>query len=127
MILETVARQKAKKLLCGGFDLCQKKFSRAQIGEYKKIGADKEVLLGGPDGDECSTEKIEKLFWNNLGKAEHQYSLDNKYSLFGDDVNIWNLNRFTDAESNIHGKTVHEYLNVSKLNYVLNILILLNV
>lgn len=46
----------------------------------------------------------EDIFWDGRPKKNNiQYAINNNISLFGDDVIIWNLNKFTNAESKIHG------------------------
>lgn len=51
--------------------------------------------------DTKSMDEIEDFFWETISK-KRAYSLDNELSLFPDDVLVWNLNQFTDAQSNIH-------------------------
>lgn len=63
-------------------------------------------------------EQIEELHWSELMKSEKKYSIDNELSLFGTDCKVWNLDRFTIKESNIHGITTHHTQRVSR-NFIM--------
>lgn len=52
--------------------------------------------------EELSVDAIEDMHWRMLCKTEKIYAMNNAISLFGDSVNIWNLDKFTNMESNIH-------------------------
>lgn len=75
-----------------------------RYGEFMK-------LAKSTSDREFSIEEIEEQFWQTIG-AETIYSLHNKISLFGDETEQWNLDRFTKAESNIHFETTHHSVKV---------------
>lgn len=55
-----------------------------------------------------ATENIneaEDMFWSQITK-DRVYSINNSFSLFGEDTKVWNLDQFTKDESCIHLKTV---------------------
>lgn len=71
--------------------------------------------------EELSVDAIEDMHWRMLCKTEKIYAMNNAISLFGDSVNIWNLDKFTNMESNIHYAETHHGLNVRiliHLNFV---------
>lgn len=51
-------------------------------------------------------DEIENLYWKDI-LDECKYGSNNEISLFGDNVNHWNLDRFTSKESNIHSGHTH--------------------
>lgn len=57
--------------------------------------------------------KVEDDFWNDKIKEEKIYSINNSVSLFGDEVKVWNLDKFTKDDSCIHSKPSHRFLKVS--------------
>lgn len=70
--------------------------------DYKKISEEKVVKL-----DASNSKEMENTFWAQITKGA-QYSLNNKFSLFGDSCQIWNLDRFTKKESLIHSTKPHQ-------------------
>lgn len=64
---------------------------------------------------QLSVDEIEKLYWDRIC-LQRKYAINNNMSLFGDNTTIWNLDKFTNAESNIHSTQTHHELNVSKMN-----------
>lgn len=46
-------------------------------------------------------EEFEDKFWQSKPTVL-KYSVNNEASLFGDDVELWNLNKFNSTHSNIH-------------------------
>lgn len=61
-----------------------------------------------------SVDEIESMHWKQIC-AEKMYSIDNDISLFGN-VHIWNLDKFTKTESNIHSTQRHHTLDVNVNN-----------
>lgn len=57
-------------------------------------------------------EEIEDIFWRSGISKSRKYAIDNEITLFGDDVEMWNLSKLTNEHSNIHTTTY--YRNVSK-------------
>lgn len=47
-------------------------------------------------------DQIEDIFWESITKIRKMYSFVNEFSLFGEDVVLWNLGKFTNEHSNIH-------------------------
>lgn len=58
------------------------------------------------DSRNPTIDEIENLYWKNI-KKKRKYASNNEMSLFGDDVQHWNLDRFTSKESNIHFRQTH--------------------
>lgn len=110
-ILSSIVKQKPKKLALGGFDLLPSAFKLMSFENFVKFSEQKKKKLFGTRS--LSIEEIENLHWEKLCSVEKCYSLNNSMSLFGDDVNVWNLDRFTKSESNIHGSQTHHTLDVS--------------
>lgn len=55
---------------------------------------------------EETAEQIENRFWANVtnrGKYKVQYSINNPISLFPAEHRYWNLNKFSECDSLIHG------------------------
>lgn len=97
----------------GGFDLLADpgKFEKLPHAKFVEITKKHEKKLFGDRN--LSIKDIEDLHWQKLCTTGKQYAINNQISLFGDGVNIWNLDRFTTAESNIHGRDTHHTLQVS--------------
>lgn len=91
-----------------------KNFIKTPLGQFKQQCSDSERKFFG--GGSLSVDAIEDIFWAQLCKADKCYSLNNEISLFPDSLHIWNLNRLTDAESNLHGKRTHHFIDVSNEN-----------
>lgn len=60
--------------------------------------------------------KIEDMFWNSIVGMKKKYSVGNRTSLFGDKTKLWNLNKFTSKESNIHRRITHHEYKVNESN-----------
>lgn len=60
---------------------------------------------------DASLDEIEDLFWNEKIDEPRKYAINIEDTLFGDDVEIWNLSKFTNDQSNIH--TTKYYRDVS--------------
>lgn len=113
-MLTTILKQKATKLKHGGFDLSldPSKPLAMTFGEYAKMSVSNEKKWFGKNR---SLANIEDQHWLKLCKTNKLYAMNNQISLFGDDVTTWNLDRFTKAESNIHGNQTHHTLDVSMI------------
>lgn len=63
--------------------------------------------------ESLSIEEMENRFWNpaRMHKNVAQYGLDNSFSLFGNECQLWNLSKFTNIESLIHqvSNLIHFY------------------
>lgn len=53
--------------------------------------------------DEMDEDYAEDLFWKHITK-QRMYAISNPMSLFGDECNAWNLDKFTKDDSSIHSK-----------------------
>lgn len=62
---------------------------------------------------EHSISDIEDITWNTMCTTEKPYGTENVGTLFADDVTMWNLDRFTIHQSNIHGRQTHHNSIVS--------------
>lgn len=65
-----------------------------------------------------TVQEIEDVFWAKIETEEKSYAMNNEISLFGNDVALWNLDRFTRAESNIHSSAPHQTLKVNFLRKI---------
>lgn len=109
--LNTVVKQSADELKSGIFDLFTNDVKKMPYGEFiKLVEAETKNYF---DGRKLSIEEIENIYWQNITNDRH-YAIDNELSLFGEDTITWNLDRFTDVESNIHFKKPHNLVEVSK-------------
>lgn len=77
--------------------------------EFEELSKQQECELGLAN---MSIDEIEKLHWAQI-QTEKKYSISNSISLFGNDVMLWNLNKFTKIESNLHLTKPHYESNVS--------------
>lgn len=112
-MLEMVAKQVCEKLPSGCFDVS---IGEAIQKDYISFKADAETKMTKLCGDQqLDVKQMEDIFWSQITK-EAEYSMNNNFSLFGD-VSIWNLDRFTKDESNIHTKPSHHALKVSESNF----------
>lgn len=93
-----VVQQKCSKFLKGGYNLTNELTEEVTYKQFKDFCKTFEKKR---DLDKKSMEEIEDIFWKTISK-KRAYSLDNELSLFPDDVLVWNLNQFTQVQSNIH-------------------------
>lgn len=80
-------------------------------GAFEKLSKEKEIELFGANAP--SIDEMESLHWSEIAD-EKLYAINNSISLFGD-CESWNLNSFTNAESNIHSTQPHYLLDVSTI------------
>lgn len=66
--------------------------------------------------NELTEEEIEDEAWKSLsgGEITGLYGIDNNTTLFSDNCNYMNLNKFTIAESNIHGQNIKRIDGIQK-------------
>lgn len=102
--------QKIKKLPNGGYELSNNKVGNVTYKEYKMEATEKGHHLE-------SISEIEDAFWQNILKSK-TYSFENEISLFGDDVVIWNLGKFTNRESNIHASPYQAKVSICYFIFV---------
>lgn len=79
-------------------------FETLTYNEYFKYAND--VMAKHFGSQNPTIDDIENLYWKNILK-ENKYGCNNEMSLFGDNVDYWNLDRFTSKESNIHFRQTH--------------------
>lgn len=91
--------QSTSKLQLGGFNLTTNEIESMSYNEYVNY-ANGEMNKYFSD-HQPSIDEIENLYWKKILSGT-KYANNNDMSLFGDDVYVWNLNRFTSKESNIH-------------------------
>lgn len=60
-----------------------------------------------------SVSEVEDRFCGEVNGMQRNYAINNEMSLFGAEVDLWNLDRFTEKESIIHSKTTHHFAAVS--------------
>lgn len=101
--------QTCEKLMYGAFNLSVE-HSEMRFEEFEETSKQKENELFGLNG--MSIDDIENMHWSQIC-TERKYSINNNMSLFGDCVKIWNINKFTKSESNIHATQPHYGLDVS--------------
>lgn len=107
----------AKQLADGsiGYMLDVKTIPNITFGEYRRMIEKYEDKYKNFD-----INQIEDEFWNKLKEQTDdweaylpRYAIDNSFSLFDPDIQIWNLSKFTGHESEIHAVnifTLHIYL-----------------
>lgn len=111
-VLSSITIQKPSKLKHGGFDIGFDKLETMTYANYVKECKEMEAKLCG--GQKLTVEQIEDLHWSKLCKVKKKYAINNDKSLFGEDVSIWNLDKFTSKESTIHSNQTHHRCDVSK-------------
>lgn len=104
-VLRKIITQKPQKLLYGGIDLGIDFQSSVTYKEFRQSAMKRQHLL--LRGRQFDVDICEKKDWKTMSKNKVVYSEDNDSSLFGDDVKLWNLIKFTKAQSNIHDIQVH--------------------
>lgn len=87
-----------------------RKHIQTPIGRYVEQNDEMEKKLFG--GKKLTVEQIEDLHWRMILEKK-SYALNNDISLFGNGVQHFNLDRFTNAESNIHDAETHHGRKVS--------------
>lgn len=102
-MLPKVFQQSALELSGKGSMLSYKQKQRIRFGEFERQAKEKDMQFR-----KLSQSTYEDLCWKNLrlGKDKPLYAIDNPFSLFTDDQLAWNLNKFTEKESLIHGPNV---------------------
>lgn len=78
--------------------------------DYAAKALKKQNKMFGPE--KPSIDQVEDKYWANIS-TKRIYSLNNPISLFGSGVKQWNLNEFTQADSNIHFIEPHHKSEVS--------------
>lgn len=103
-LLDTCVPQNVIKLPMRCFDILSDVPREMTYGDLKKIAEEKEINFE-------NVNQAEDIFWTQIGE-ERIYSIHNPITLFGDSTIVWNLNKLTKDESNIHSKPHHRALKV---------------
>lgn len=108
--LATVIEQKSHKLMLGGFEVAPSTETSMTYRDFAQISQQKDEEFSS-----LSIEQIEDMVWEKMEDYEmnKSYAINNEISLFGDDTCVWNLDRFTKSESNIHTTKTHHSQKVS--------------
>lgn len=96
-ILKEVGTQVRQNLLLGGQEVFFNKFEEIPFAEFAKNSTAKDSAFS-----DKPLEDMEDTFWDSGINDLRKYAVNVDLSLFSDNVDIWNLNKFTNVESNIH-------------------------
>lgn len=108
--LSYVVNQKSARLSGDVWHFEQEKLCVMNLSNFKNLTKNKTLK-------NKNIREIENEFWKTIDQTK-MYSLNNEVSLFNDELKSWNLNKFTNMHSNIHGTTIHDKLSkVSKLYF----------
>lgn len=91
-VLEHVYMQTRSKLPHGGWEIEDTKMESMTYRDYVQSAKANESEFFDEDS-----------FWNDTPSRKNMYSINNNLSLFGDNVQLWNLSKLTKTHSNIHG------------------------
>lgn len=105
-MLERCVRQSGEEISPGVFDVMN-------VNDIEPITYDqfKSQAMSAQIGSD-DVKAVEDMFWKQITK-ERIYSVDNQLTLFGMNVDTWNLDKFTKDQSSIHSKPSHRLLEVS--------------
>lgn len=108
-VLTNCVTQTVAKLLKNCFDVLIEEITAMTCGEFKSVSAAKAAA-----GIHFNNEnEAEDNFWQQLGSGPNiPYGINIPKSLFGDETIVWNMNKFTKNESNIHTTPSHQLLKV---------------
>lgn len=104
-VLKEVGSLNCESLLLGGKEVFYTEFDQMSYRDFMAYSTEKEKVY-----IDKSLEELEDIFWKSEIAKPKKYAINNEMSLFGDDVDIWNLSKFTNFQSNIHA--THYYRNV---------------
>lgn len=109
-VLPTCVTQTVVKLSKNCFDVLTSDTESMTYGEFKTISEAKAADLHFEN-----TNEAEEKFWEHIrsGRNEMLYGINIPTTLFGNEAMVWNLDKFTKDESNIHSKPSHRLLKVS--------------
>ena len=115
-MFEEIYEQRGEELTKGGFNLNVDKYRNMTSAEFAKVAREKHLAYYG---DRIPTiAEAEDLHWSELCKSSKLYAMNNSMSLFGDDCQVWNLDRFTSYESLIHYDETHHKQQVCIFRYI---------
>lgn len=107
-VLTNCVTQTVAKLSKNCFDVLIKETTAMTYGEFKSASEAKAAGIHFNNENEA-----EDNFWGQLGSGLNiPYGRDIPKSLFGDETIMWNLNKFTKSQSNIHTTPSHQLLKV---------------
>lgn len=90
-------------MLHGGIELEPTQYNSMSYKQFNDISDAVSTSFGL--NDKSSVSEIEDVHWQNICRHSQQYAINNEISLFGSKTELWNLDRFTSRESNIHAKS----------------------
>lgn len=107
--------QNAESLAEGGLNIDSSKAMNMTSSAFSAMARQRHHELFG---DRSPTiQEAEDLHWSEFCKSSKLYAMNNSLSLFGDDCELWNLDRFTSRESLIHYEQSHHQHNVCIFMY----------
>lgn len=107
--LPTCVTQTVEKLPFNCFEVLIKESRAMTHGEFKMHSEEKAIEMTFTDDNEA-----EDLFWSQICSGERIYGINIPMTLFGNEAMVWNLDKFTKDQSNIHTKPSHRLLKVSE-------------
>lgn len=106
--LTELVHQKARKVKFGGIDLgLTTDLEPMTLGQYAKLVKTRERQISNG----MSINDIEDIYWRKICTSKSLYAANQNRSLFGDNVQTWNLDKLTKAHSSIHGTKMHHNEN----------------
>lgn len=92
-----------------GYMLDTKKIPEITFGEYRTMAEKYDQKYKNFD-----VSQLEDEFWKKMNEQKRdweayvpRYSVDNNFSLFNPDTQIWNFSKFTGQESEIHDVNIY--------------------
>lgn len=112
-ILNNVMKQKGSAIGKGVVDVNSKKSVNMRFDDFAKNAEELKTKLLGEG--RVTIPEIENITWRTMCTTAKSYATENEGTLFNDDVGLWNLDRFTNQQSNIHSKNTHHTSVVSPI------------
>lgn len=107
-MFEDIRSQKGESLQGGGIMIDNSEHNKMSSFDFSAMAHEKQKQFFGDNNPSIAEE--EDLHWAELWRESKIYAMNNPLSLFGDDCQVWNLDRFTSYESLIHYvETYHNY------------------
>lgn len=98
-MLKKVGTQSQTELSTNGKEVFYTSFEQTKYSNFEEYANCKDQWM-------LDTNALEDKFWDS-SPSETKYAINNELSLFGDDVQLWNLNQFDRNHSNIHETTYY--------------------
>lgn len=107
-LLPTCVTQSVQKLQSNCFNVVVTQSRPMTYVDFKAISETKAIEVNFTNFTEA-----EDIFWSQICVGEKIYGINIPTTLFGDETAVWNLDKFTKDQSNIHTKPYHRLLKVS--------------